>query len=305
MDTTTPVSTSALSMSGMSRRAVETALRDGTLERIRRGHYDSPDVTTDVERHRRLIRATLADIHPDSVVSHASAAVLHGIPVPTKALRTVSVTRDGRVHQHVGRTLAKHLAPLPPADVVVVDGIRVTSLDRTAADLARALPAEWGVVACDVALRRGVERGTLEAQTEVFRGFRGIDKLRWAAAFADGRAESPAESVSRVRLSTAGVPAPVLQFEIRDVFGRFVARTDFCWPEYHLVGEVDGAVKYGSGPEGTGAAAIMAEKRREEAIRQAGFWVVRWGWQEAMDPAALGHLVGRALEVARLRTRAA
>lgn len=59
------------------------------------------------------------------------------------------------------------------------------------------------------------------------------------------------------------------------------------------MGEVDGKAKYstllkdGQTPQD----AVMDEKRREESIRQAGWWVTRWGWAEAWNVRTLGDLV--------------
>ena len=44
------------------------------------------------------------------------------------------------------------------------------------------------------------------------------------------------------------------------------------------------------------ADAIMAEKRREESIRQQGFWIVRWDWDLAWRPEALASLLRRAMQ---------
>ncbi|MGO1383213.1 MAG: hypothetical protein ACTHU1_00260, partial [Arachnia sp.] len=84
-----------------------------------------------------------------------------------------------------------------------------------------------------------------------------------------------------------------------------VARTDFAWPELGLVGEVDGKVKYGQllRPGQSADAVIMAEKRREELIRQQGWWIVRWDWSTATDPQALGTLLRRSMSVQRSSAR--
>ena len=96
-----------------------------------------------------------------------------------------------------------------------------------------------------------------------------------------------------------GIPRPVTQFRVvRD--GVLVATTDFGWEDYGLIGECDGRIKYGEllRPGETAADAVMREKRREEAIRQAGYWIVRWGWREANNSAELGRILRRAFEVA-------
>ncbi len=103
--------------------------------------------------------------------------------------------------------------------------------------------------------------------------------------------------MSRATMAKAGIADPELQFEIFDVNGEFVARTDFAWPELLLVGEVDGMAKYGEllKPGQTASSAVMAEKRREERIRQQNFWVVRWDWTIASDHTQLGPLLRRAM----------
>lgn len=90
------------------------------------------------------------------------------------------------------------------------------------------------------------------------------------------------ESLSRVRIAEVGLPAPVLQFEVFDEHGVWIARVDFAWPESGVVGEFDGAVKYTGTPEQV-ARAVLAEKRRQQAIEDAGWRVVRWTWSDLAD----------------------
>lgn len=93
------------------------------------------------------------------------------------------------------------------------------------------------------------------------------------------------------------LPIPKLQYEVRDARGSFIGRTDFAWPELGVLGEFDGRVKYdGSlgGPE-TPADIIMREKEREARLRDAGFNVVRWGWDALMTPSVLERRLHQAL----------
>lgn len=281
---------------GVSRRELEALLRGRDLERVRRGTFSPPLEGSATQRHCRLVQATLPHIHPEAVVSHRSAAAWHGMPLEISSLEQVTVTRSSGVKGRRSPTLDVRAAQLGADDVVEIDGVRVTSLARTAADLARELSHAWGVIGCDHVLRRDVSRDELEAQVAAARGWQGAVRLRAAVAFADPRSESVAESISRVQFAQMALPQPVPQFEIVDNYG-FVARTDFCWPEHGLVGEVDGRVKYAAllRPGETAADVVMAEKRREESIRQAGFWIVRWGWQEAWHAEVLERLVRRAL----------
>jgi hypothetical protein len=97
-----------------------------------------------------------------------------------------------------------------------------------------------------------------------------------------------------VALQRAGVPAPLLQHEVRSATGLLIARVDFWWAARATAGEFDGAVKYGRllRPGQDAGDAVFAEKLREDAVRAEGLRVVRWTWRELDDFAAV---------VARLR----
>lgn len=283
---------------GMTPNDIRARLLSGDLRRIRRGSYcESPKEQSRVARHVELIHACLPGTHSGSVVSHASAAVLHGLPVPTSHLSKVWMTRRSPGHGDGGALLTVRATPLHESEVTRIDGIAVTTLARTAADLARTAPHGWGVIVCDAALAMGLSRQELTVTLEGHSRLRGIVRARTIVEFADPRSESPAESMSRANMARAGVAAPELQFEIHDNNGEFIARTDFCWPALLLVGEVDGLVKYNDllTPDQAVGSVFMAEKRREEMIRQQGFWVVRWDWGIASDHRRLGQLLRRAM----------
>ena len=114
--------------------------------------------------------------------------------------------------------------------------------------------------------------------------------------FADPRAESPLESVSRVTMLRAGLPTPDLQVEIIDESG-WVATCDFGWREFGVVGEADGAGKYapalaqGQSPQ----QAVAATLARDEGIRRSGWWPSHWGWATAGDVHRLGEQLRAAL----------
>jgi hypothetical protein len=107
--------------------------------------------------------------------------------------------------------------------------------------------------------------------------------------FADARAESVGESVSRVTMAELGLPAPVLQHRFFDADG-FIGTVDFWWPELGVIGEFDGRVKYFDPrmSRGDPAAVVYREKYREDRLRGLGPRVVRWGWPEAISAARLG-----------------
>lgn len=69
---------------------------------------------------------------------------------------------------------------------------------------------------------------------------RGTAVAERAVRLLDGRAESPQESRLRVLLAGSDLPAPVVQHEVRDRSGSFVARVDLAYPAARLAVEYDG-----------------------------------------------------------------
>jgi hypothetical protein len=84
-------------------------------------------------------------------------------------------------------------------------------------------------------------------------------------AFADDRAATPLESISRVAFHDYGLPRPLLQALIGGL-----DPVDFRWEKWRVVGEADGLIK------NTSPDALRREKLREEGIAQLGFTVFRW-----------------------------
>lgn len=282
--------------SGLSQAELDAKVRAGALVRVRRGVYGESQDLSPEDVHRRMIVATMPAVHPDCVVSHESAAVLHGLPVPRSALEKVNLVRRSGGHGTSSGRLRVRASRLRDDEVTTVSGLRVTTLTRTVMDLSRSLGAEWGVAIADAGLRAGLDRDALVAELEGCRRLPGLARARWVARFADARAESPAESVSRVQFFRHGVPAPELQVDLHDDDGHWVARVDFLWEEDSLVGECDGMSKYGAllAPGRTAAMAVRDEKRREEAIRDLGYGITRWDWGLAWQGERLGARVRRA-----------
>jgi hypothetical protein len=212
-------------------------------------------------------------------------------------LALVHITRNQSGGGKVRRYVHLHVAPLTDIDVCEIEGQRVTTLARTVLDLLRTLPMERSVPIGDAALRSGL---TLEELAEVAGrciGWRGMLQARRAINFLDARSESPGESYSRVVLDRIGVPAPVPQYEVWDQ-GVLIGRADFCWEEFRTLGEFDGKEKYGRllRPGQTAADAVFAEKRREDALRDLGWQIVRWLWEDLYHPEELRRRLERAFE---------
>lgn len=262
-------------------------LRAGDLTPVRRGSYVCGALPDDAgTRHALLVRAEVEHLADGVVLSHASAAVLHGLPVWAIPLRRVHATRARRTGGRSGTRVHVHAAPLDYHEIDVVDGLPVTSVARTVVDLARTVPFEQAVAVADAALHDGlVDRESLAAALARSAGWLGSPDARRVVAFADGRSASVGESRSRVAILRAGLPAPVLQWEVIGRSGRWIGRVDFGWPELRTVGEFDGVAKYGRllRPGQSAGDAVYAEKLREDELRAEDLGVVRWGWPALRD----------------------
>jgi len=292
------VLTRTLRSQGFDGRDLGRLRRNGTLLSVRRGAYvrDRPAERTQAEEHRELILATAPQLHDGAVISHASAAVLHGLPTWPDAIDRVHVTRNRSSGGNRRSVVQLHTAPLADDQVATIDGVPVTTLARTVLDLCRTVPIEQTVAAGDRAMAYGLVRATLDDQLARMARWPGTRQARRAVVLLDPRSESPGESVSRVRLHEDGLPAPELQHGIYDGNGRFVARVDFSWEEQRTVGEFDGKIKYGrllkSGQSLQDA--IFAEKVREDALRDLGWQIVRWLWADLYRPGVIRDRVLRA-----------
>jgi hypothetical protein len=279
---------SRLLAQGYSSDEVQRARRAGDLVNVRRGAYlGRGDERLDVPaaRHALLVHATVPALAPGTVVSHVSAAVLHGLAVWAIPLDHVHVTRAERAGGRIRSVVHRHVAPLDPTEVTMLDGLFVTSLARTVADIARTVPFEPAVVVADSALFHDSELtpATLAVAVARTAGWPGAPAARRAIAFARRGAESPGESRSRIAIARAGLPVPQLQFPVP--IGGSTAFTDFGWVDRRAVGEFDGEVKYGRlvPPGQTPGDVVFAEKVREDAVRAMGYGFARWTWDELDD----------------------
>lgn len=289
----------------------ERALR-GELVRVGPGRFVLGDEwrrATPGERHIARVKAVHDRLAPRLIVSHASAAALHGLPWPGEFPDLVEVIDPLRstgqtlrsVHKRPGAGRQFRLAEM------TATGRRLTDLATTAVDLAIAYPLRTSVPALDAVLARGTDRERLIAALVAAGPVRHRARAERAVAIADGRSGSPGESVARVALDEVGAPQPELQHRFDDDAG-LVGFVDFWFPEQGVVLEYDGRVKYTDPalrrPGQTAADVVVAEKRREDRIRRCpgvhGFG--RIGHAETKDTALLREVL-RSLGVPTTRPR--
>ncbi len=288
---------------GLGRNQVTRRVGSGRWHALVRGAFclaDDWERACPEERHLLLARAVLLtrrEPEPQAL-SHVTAAAVFGLPVPRPLLDDVWLTApfgSGRSTRYRA-PVRREVATLEPQDVVARRGMPVTRQARTVADCLRHLDLVESVPIADAALHAAAGQAdglrlehiarVLDTQTSWPYASRGVRAL----PLLDGRRESVLESRSAITFGAFGLPAPIPQAVILDRNGNFVARVDFLWREYGVVGEADGAGKYrGDDP----VRVIREEKDRQALLEALGLVVVRWDWR---------HLFGEPPEVVvRLR----
>jgi hypothetical protein len=242
--------------------------REGRLRQPIRGVYVNAALPDSTELRVMCLVLVIPD---DCVVCDRHAGWLHGaemVLAPNEHLEAmpISIYRpsgNGRLDNALSISGERNLRPY---DVTEVTGIPVTTLVRTAWDLGRVRRPEVALSAVDQLFRlEGFPVDTFLAGLERFRGMRWVTTLRTIAPLADGRAESPPESILRWYWLVAGLPRPQPQLEIwRD--GHFVARVDLANEELGYVAEYYG--KEWHTPE-----VAVHDEGRIDAIERAGFVV--------------------------------
>lgn len=270
---------------GLTDRDVRALVEQGRLLRLRREAFAGGaewEASAPWDRHllrARTVLATLRSVGPEKgqlVLSHHSALAVHRLDI-YRADDEVHASRvqEGRGHRDSG--LWVH-APVPREQVCQVDGMPLVAPALACLQVAVVAGGEAGLVAADSALRAGAcTREQLTALTELSCLLRGRPAVRLVAELADGLRESAGESRTAWMLHLLDIPVEA-QVEIRDDHGILVARSDFRVKDSAVLLEFDGRVKY-TDPE-----VLMAEKRREDRLRELGYEVVRLTWEDLARP---------------------
>jgi len=230
-----------------------------------------------------------------AAISHRSAAHLHGLPGGSQTLVEITCPHWRRT-QHGGLVVHESRA-LGARDITFIDGIPVTTVERTIFDLCAVRGPKTIAMAIDNALRR--ELTTLADLTAMLRrvGRRGLKGTRLLRALLAERdvgytpTDSEREQMLLDVIEAHGLPEPVRQFEIRDEHGLFVARTDLAYRDLRI------AIEYDSYQEHVGKQQLVRDSRRRNAIAAVG-WIVLAGTAEDVR-LGQGHALASAIKRAR------
>jgi predicted transcriptional regulator of viral defense system len=258
-----------LGRSGVSRRA-----SNGRLHRVHRGVYavGHPHLT----QRGNWMAAVLA-CGPRAVLSHRSAAALHGIRRDNRA--RADVTLPGGSARSRPRIEVHRTSTLEAADITVVDGIPCTTVARTLVDLG------------DVVSRQAVERAVSQAEAmRVFDGRAVHEALaragpRRGAGILRAVLESYEEPVLTEKgieeaflalCRKAALPSPAVNAWM-SLHDGIAYKADFLWRAEKLIAETDGRDVH------TTRKAFEHDRLRDQRLTLAGFTVVRFTWRQVAN----------------------
>jgi hypothetical protein len=291
---------------GYDDKAVGLMVRTKSWHRFRRGYYCLTDIWNGLDvvaRHLVRCRAVLHSVGDERVaLSHVSGLVAHGIDVWGYPLDRVHVTRLDGASSRLEGDVVHHRGASTSADIVEGDDLRVFTPARCAIEHGTRTSSESALVSFDAALHAGhCTIDDLAASFQRMGDWPGARHLHIPLRMADGAAESVGESRGRWLFWTSGLPAPLLQYEVRDGNGELRGVCDWCWPERRTMGEFDGRTKYGRllRPGLEPGDVVFAEKRREDELRElTGMSMVRLVWEDYERPRVTAARLSRLLGVA-------
>ena len=195
------------------------ALADGVLTRAQlRWNYRAlfPDVYMRAEAtpslSQRAVGAWLWSGRR-AVVAGLAAAALHGTQWVDESTDVEVIWRHGRPPRGiVGRS-----ERIESDEIIDIAGVPVTTPERTAFDLARHHPRDLAVAYLDaLSSATGVTASAVQPLVDRYQrsrhSWRAVDALR----LMDGGSQSPEETMVRLALIDAGLPAPKTQFAVTD-----------------------------------------------------------------------------------------
>jgi very-short-patch-repair endonuclease len=257
---------------GLTRHRVEQRVRARQLQRLWRGVYAFGH--RELTARGRLLAAVFA-CGPGARLSHRSAAHHSELLATSPANIDVTVeTRGGRPRR---RGITIHCCrSIDPRDVMVMDGIPITTPARTLIDLSGVVPARQLEKAFEQArIRRLIRPGELEdaLARAAGRNTRALRMLLDAEKESTTLTRSELEERFLALIRSGGLPEPEVNARLHGY------EVDFLWREQRRVVEVDGYAYHWT------RQAANRDRRKDNDLELAGFPVTRFtGDQITREP---------------------
>jgi len=122
---------------GFTNSVLAPLVQRGRIERTARGVYRVPYIPPGrFSQHREAVLWAKANRGPSDVaLSHATALVVYGISDANPQLIHLTVPRSARLRRQKPKGVVVHRQDLLPKEITVEEGIPLTTISRTVADL--------------------------------------------------------------------------------------------------------------------------------------------------------------------------
>lgn len=213
-----------------------------------------------------------------SAASHETAAELWEMPQVWESPDMLHISRPTTFRSPRRRGVRGHQTSLLPDEVVHLDGLSLTSRERTWLDLASTLNVDQLVILADHLIRvprpwyenrweAYTTAPSLKARSSLHRGKPGIRKARAALELARVGADSPQETRLRLAICRSGLPEPGVNVPLKTASGALNS-ADLSYFRYKISIEYEG--DHHRTPE-----QMASDIRRDEAVTRAGWVQIR------------------------------
>jgi very-short-patch-repair endonuclease len=243
---------------GLSASAIQKRVLGGRLHPIYRGVYAVGHSL--LGSKGRLMAAALAG-GPDALISHRSAAALHGLLDDSRAVIDVVSPTHRRSRKGIKFHQSRQL------DRAEVDRIPVTSVARTLLDIAPVVPKRRLVYALEQLEKQWTfDLTAIESVMSRCRGHKGLKRLRQALQEIDPEAQYAHEGLERRFIAFCkryGVQRPAMNAVVEGL------TVDALWAQPKLIVQLD------SWEHHKDRRAFEEDRRRDTVLALAGFQVLR------------------------------
>ena len=249
---------------GVTRKAVEFRLECGRLHTIYRGVYAVGHRVLSLDGWRMAAVLASGD---GAVVSHVSAAALHGLLPSSPAVADVTV----RTRRHRRRGIRWHYALLPPDEITTVRGIPVTTVPRTILDLAAVRPREDVERALhESEVRRLTDRLSLPDLLERYPRRHGTRVVRAILAERRSVPKNALEAAFAAFLRRYRLPLP--ETNVWLTVGKHRYEIDCLWRAQRVIVELDGRAVHDT------ARAFETDRAKDRRLAVAEWLPLRVTW---------------------------
>ena len=258
---------------GLHVKVVDKRVAAGRLHRVQQGVYAVGHRL--LSRKGHLMAAVLA-CGPGAVLSHRSAALLHGILDDTRSrVDVIAPNRRGRAPKGIA---AHRDGTLTPADCTVIDGIPCTSLARTLLDLAATeSPSTFRYAVTQAEVEEVFDLTEVIELLKRSKGRRGVARLRLAIELHDPDEQEARRELEKklLRLFKRGGFRPEVNGHL--VVDGISMMPDFMWRDARVIVEADSRRVHGT------ATAFEKDRLRDQRLASAGWTVIRVTWHQVTN----------------------